>query len=154
VFYPPLPERPRIQFLRALSSPADVLPKPGFFAQFVLGPEAQSQAGQINRLGLPINISLGLEGEKYVADTGRGAVLVFDSTDQPVRSISPPEGMKPYDALWYDGSLYVADLKNDAILVFDPESGRPLRRLGKGGDKPGNSISRPTWLSGLMEACR
>jgi sugar lactone lactonase YvrE len=187
VFYPPLPERPRIQFLRTLSSPADVLPKPSFFAQLVLGPEAQSQAGQVNRpygaawregklyvcdsgarrcavfdfagrafrtfgdkgphrLGLPINISLGAQGEKYVADTGLGAVLVFDSTDQAVRSISLPEGMKPCDALWYDGTLYVADLKSDAILVFDPESGRLLGRLGKGGDKPGE-FGQPTNLA-------
>jgi hypothetical protein len=184
VFYPPLPERPRIQFLCVLSSPADVLPKPGFFARFVLGPEAQSQEGQINRpygvawgdgklfvcdsgarrcavfdfaarafrtfgdrgphrLGLPINISLGPGGEKYVADTGRGAVFVFDFADQPVCSISPPEGMKPCDALWYDGALYVADLKSDAILVFDPESGQLLQRLGKGGDKPGE-FHQPT----------
>ena len=187
VFYPPLPERPRIQFLCALSSPADVLPKPGSFAQFVLGPEAQSQEGQItrpygvawregklyvcdsgakrctvfdfagrafrtfgdqgpHRLALPINISLGAQGEKYVADTGLGAVLVFDSADQPVRSIALPEGMKPCDALWYDGALYVADLKSDAILVFDPESGRLLRRIGKGGDQPGE-FHQPTNLA-------
>jgi sugar lactone lactonase YvrE len=187
VFYPPLPERPRIQFLCVLSSPADVVPKPSSFAQFVLGPEAQSQAGQINRpygaawrdgklyvcdsgakrcavfdfaghafrtfgdqgphrLALPINISLGAQGEKYVADTGLGAVLVFDSADQPVRSIALPEGMKPCDALWYDGALYVADLKSDAILVFDPESGRLLRRIGKGGDQPGE-FHQPTNLA-------
>jgi sugar lactone lactonase YvrE len=187
VFYPPLPERPRIQFLRTLSSPADVLPKPGFFARFVLGSEAQNPADQINRpyglawregklyvcdsgaqrcavfdfagqafrtfgaegphrLALPVNIGLGAQGEKYVADPGRGAVLVFDSTDQPVRSITLPEGMKPCDALWHDGALYVADLKSNAVLVFDPESGRLLRRFGKGGDQPGE-FYQPTNLA-------
>ena len=106
-----------------------------------------------HRLALPINISLGAQGEKYVADTGLGAVLVFDSADQPVRSITLPEGMKPCDALWYDGALYVADLKSNAILVFDPVSGRLLRQFGKAGSRRGNSISRPTWPSGRMEAC-
>ncbi len=99
-----------------------------------------------HRLALPINISLGAQGEKYVADTGLGAVLVFDSADQAVRSITLPEGMKPCDALWYDGALYVADLKSDAVLVFDPESGRLLRRIGKGGDQPGE-FHQPTNLA-------
>jgi sugar lactone lactonase YvrE len=194
VFYPPLPERPRIQFLRALSSSADVLPKPSWFAQFVFGTEAQSQAGQIvrpygaawregklcvcdsgarrcavfdfagrafrtfgdqgpHRLALPVNISFGEQGEKYVADTGRGAVLVFDSTDQPVRSISLPEGVKPCDVLWHDGALYVADLKSNAILVFDPESGRLLRQFGKAGNQPGEFYQPTNLAFGPMEAC-
>jgi sugar lactone lactonase YvrE len=187
VFYPPLPERPRIQLLRTLSSSADVLPKPGFFAQLVLGAQAQSRTGPIvrpygiawragklyvcdsgarrcavfdflgrtfrtfgdtgvHRLVLPINISLGAQGEKYVADTGLDAVLVFDAADRPVRSITRPEGMKPCDALWHDGALYVADLKSNAILVFDPVSGRLLRQFGKAGSQPGE-FYQPTNLA-------
>jgi len=187
VFYPPLPERPRIQFLRALSSPADILPKPSSFAQFVFGAEAQSQAGGIirpygvawregklyvcdsgakrcaifdfagrafrtfgdtgpHRLALPVNICPAAQGEKYVADTGLGAVLVFDSADQPVRSITLPEGMKPCDALWYDEALYVADLKSNSILVFDPATGRLLRQFGKAGNRPGE-FYQPTNLA-------
>ena len=99
-----------------------------------------------HRLALPVNISLGPQGEKYVADTGRGDVLVLDAADAPVRAITRPDGMKPCDAVWSDGELFVADLKSNSILVFDPVSGRLLRQFGKAGSAPGEFF-QPTNLA-------
>jgi DNA-binding beta-propeller fold protein YncE len=98
------------------------------------------------RLGLPINISVGPQGEKYVTDTMHGQVLILDPDDKPVRAISKPAGLKPCDAVWHDGELFVADLKSNSILVMDPASGKLLRQFGKSGSGPGEFF-QPTNLA-------
>ncbi|NIA06638.1 MAG: hypothetical protein GWP14_03215 [Actinobacteria bacterium] len=179
VFYPPLPQEPRIQFLRTLAYAEDVEPGPGALELFVLGEEAGKRQDQpikrpygmalwedklyvcdsgdrkgvifdfkrrkfrtfgqkgAYRFKMPINVSVGPEGEKYITDITAAAVFVFDRQDRPLRQITNPQLLKPCDALWYEGELFVADLKSNTILVLDPSSGRLLRRLGKQGSEPG-----------------
>jgi len=179
-----LPERPRIQFLRSLTSEDDVRRPPSAFARFVLGEDPHREVqivsrpygmafteGQLYvcdsgggrgaifdlakgefrtfgdrgpyRLGLPANVCIGPQGEKYVTDTVRGQILILNRADKPVRSITKPAGLKPCDAVWHDRELYVADLKTNRILVMDPQSGRVLRQLGKTGSQPGE-FCQPT----------
>lgn len=104
------------------------------------------------RFGQPINVSVGPGGEKYVTDTVRGQVLVFDRDDQPARALGRPNEMKPCDALWHDGQLYVADLKSNSILVLDPQSGRVLRQIGRAGSGPGQ-FAQPTNLAFGPDGC-
>lgn len=98
------------------------------------------------RLGLPVNVSIGLGGEKYVTDTRRGQVVVYNAEDRPVRAITREGGMRPCDALVHEGELFVADLKANTVLVLDPRSGKVLREFGGGGSKPGQFV-QPTNLA-------
>ena len=98
------------------------------------------------RLGLPVNVSLGPRGEKYVTDTARGQVVVYDASDRPVRAITREGGMRPCDALLHEGELFVADLKTNTVLVLDPGRGQVLRELGGSGSKPGQFF-QPTNLA-------
>lgn len=187
VFYPPPPNEPHAQFLRAVSAARDVVGPPSAFRRFVLG-EGESRrednilrpyglafrggrlwvcdsgarrllvldfAGRSVRsfggegaftLGLPINVALGPDGEKYVTDTQRGQIVVYDAADRPVRALSRKAAMKPCDVLWYEGELFVADLASNSILVLDPRGGRVLRTLGEPGSKPGRFF-KPTNLA-------
>ena len=186
-FYPPLPEKPRVQFLCALNSSEDVRPQPGGFARFVLGASGKREVDYLVRpygmalwegklyvcdsgarrgdvfdfkgkdfrtfgeegpfrLGLPVNVSVGPEGEKYVTDTLRGQVLVLDRDDRPARSFVREDEMKPCDAVRYGGELFVADLKTNTILVLDAASGKLLRQFGRAGSEPGE-FYQPTNLA-------
>jgi len=102
--------------------------------------------GGANRLGLPVNVSAGPQKEKYVTDTYRGQVVVYDAEDRPVRVFSREGGMKPCDAVWHDGKLFVADLKSNSILVLDAQTGRVVRQFGGSGSKPGQFF-QPTNLA-------
>ena len=73
VFYPPLPERPRIQFLRSLSSSADVLPEPGLLARLVFGTEADAESAPVRPYGIAWH-----QGWLYVCDSGGRRGMVFD----------------------------------------------------------------------------
>lgn len=186
-FYPALPARPRIQFLRTLASSDDVDAPRSSLAGFVLGKDksdvaqgivrpygvAMSKgklyvadsgaarvvffdfknrkfgmlgAGGTHAMKMPISVTVAPNGEKYVCDTKRGEILVFDKNEQPSRTITRPEGMKPSDAAWHKGELFVADLKRNAVLVLDPATGSQLRQIGKKGAGPGE-FSWPTNLT-------
>jgi DNA-binding beta-propeller fold protein YncE len=95
---------------------------------------------------MPINVSLGPDGEKYVTDTVAGRVFVLDSQDQPVRALGARLGMKPCDVVWHEGELYIADLKTDTIRVLDPVQGVERRRFGGTGSAPGKFF-QPTNLA-------
>ncbi|NQT50555.1 hypothetical protein HQ576_00805 [bacterium] len=178
VYYPPLPDRPRIQYLCRLVSAEDVRRKRSSFARFILGEERRRLVDYVvrpygmafwngklyvcdsgarrgvvfdfqqkqfatfgdkgpYRLQMPINVSVGPGGEKYVADTLGGRILVLDRDDQPVRALGGDPEIKPCDVVWHEGELYVADLRSDSIVVLDPRRGRERRRFGHKGAEPG-----------------
>jgi len=187
VYYPPLPDVPRVQFLCRIASAHDVRRKRSTLARFILGEEPRKSSDTIARpygmafaegklyvcdsgakrglvfdygvqdfqsfgdkgpyrLQMPINVSLGPNGEKYVTDTVSGAVLIIDKDDRPVRALGKRLGMKPCDVAWHAGQLYVADLASDAILVLDPVRGSLVRRIGGRGNEPGKFF-QPTNLA-------
>ncbi len=142
VFYPPLPERPRIQFLRTLSSPAEVLPKPSAFLRFLFGTEAQSQAGQIVR---PYGVAWS-EGKLYVCDSGARRCAVFDFAGRTFRTFGdtgPHRLALPINiSLGARGEKYVSDTGLGEVLVFD-SADQPVRAIGlPEGMKPCDALWR------------
>ena len=116
IFFPPLPEKPRLQFLTSLSGAKDLgASGPSGFEKFVLG-EAQEQEAIMTPYGLA------LFGDKvYVCDVGRRRVVVLDLkahsfgylTDD--RRLMNPVNIHVTD----DGVKYVADPTAGAVFVFD-----------------------------------
>jgi len=140
LFYPPLPQRPRIQFLRQLNTSRDVEAPASSFRAFVLGKVAQENAVPIMR---PYGMAMG-DGKLYVADSGGRRIAVLDlkgrrfSTfgDKGMARLRTPINL----CIGPDGDKYVCDTALGAIMVFDRDNkfARMLRR--EEGMKPSDAL--------------
>ncbi len=116
IFYPPLPERPRLQFLTSFAGAEDLgAPGPSGFEKFVLG-EAELQ----ERITTPYGLALH-EGKLYVCDVGRRRVVVLDLTSRSFGYLTDDRRlMNPVNIhIQDDGAKYVADPTAGAVFVFD-----------------------------------
>lgn len=177
VFYPPLPNPPRIQHLASFSKLRDVVSNNSAFTDFVLGDrKAESDLitkpygvsmfdGKIyvvdtrgNGYGVldianknfnmvrgsgagkfkkPINITIDTDGTKYITDTGRKQILVYDRDERFVKALGVEGDYKPGDVAITGNRLYISDLAKHQIVVVDKASGAIIKRFGKVGSKDG-----------------
>ena len=180
VFYPPLPNPPRIQYLATFSGPNDVGATRSVFLDFLMGKDSAEteaikkpygvaiHAGRIyvvdtrgggyavfdlqnrrfevvqgaggGKLLKPINITIEADGTKYVTDTGREQVVVFDSQDRYVRAYGATGEFKPGDVAVFGDRVYISDLKHHDVQVLDKETGKLLFKIGKAGSKEGEFV--------------
>lgn len=182
VFYPPLPNSPRIQYLTTIASERDLAVRKDSFADFIVGEEKEVQrltqpygialyqgklyvadtgagglaifdlaqqrfsfvtgtgAGRIKR---PINIRIDTDGTRYVTDTGRDQVLVYDRDDRFVRAFGVEGQFRPVDLAISGDRLYVADILHHQIQVLEKGTGRLLFKFGKPGSGEGE-LFHPT----------
>ena len=94
------------------------------------------------KLLTPINIRIDKDGTKYVADSGRKQVIVFDKNDMYVRAYGIEGKWRPVDAAAFEDRVYVADSDNGEIKVFDKASGKVIKKIGSEGllDRPTNMV--------------
>jgi len=84
---------------------------------------------------LPINIALDTDGTRYVTDTQRNMVLVYNGENY-VGGIGKPNEMKPCGVALSKSRIYVTDLLNHCVRVYDKASRNLLFTFPKpGGDK-------------------
>jgi hypothetical protein len=107
--------------------------------------ELQGARG-MGKLVQPVNIRIDADGTKYVSDSLRGQVVVFDRNDFFVTAFGAPDQWRPVDAVPYQDELFVADMKNSQVVVVDKKSGAVLRRLGIEGELS-ERLARPTNLA-------
>lgn len=118
VFFPPLPEMPRLQFLKSFSGPDDLGgATAGGFQRFVLG-EPQTEQGISKPYGIAIH-----DGKIYVCDVGRRMVEVLDLKTREFRYLTKDRRlMNPVNIyITNDGTKYVADPTVGAVFVFDKD---------------------------------
>ena len=176
VFYPPLPNPPRIQHLLSLTSFDDLVKSKNSFADFILGEETTQSlvmkpygiamfdgkiyvvdaarggyavlnlktkkykfvsGGAAGRMKKPINITFDIDGTKYISDTGREQVLVFDIKDKFVRAYGIKGQFRPSDVAIITNRLFVTDLNSHTIHVLDKNTGKTLKQIGSVGSKDG-----------------
>jgi DNA-binding beta-propeller fold protein YncE len=92
-------------------------------------------SGQVH-LSKPIDIAVSPDGVKYVADTGYGAVMVFDAEDKYAGKIAV-KGMRPVSVAVFGKELYVSDLGASIVRVFDRFDGKEKRTIGAPGGEKG-----------------
>ncbi len=132
VFFPPIPNPPRIQYLTRISSSRDVDNKKlGGLALVVVG---DSQAEKVKPIIKPFGITAH-GGKIYVCDTTAGRVIIIDPAKKSFDflkgnysfgKLKKPIGLE----LDQDNNLYVADSMRKEVLVYGP-SGNFLRSFGK-----------------------
>ncbi len=86
----------------------------------------------LGKLVQPLNISIDAEGNKYVTDTVRKQVIVFDKNDFYRSSINLPVEWRPVDTAAYEDLLYVLDMKNKVVQIFDKKTGALRKEILKG----------------------
>jgi len=185
VFYPPLPNPPRVQHLTTIASDLDISAPAGGFAKFIAGDDQREQrlrqpygvamfegklyvadskapglavfdlvqrkfslvTGSGNgRMKRPINVTIDADGSKYVTDTGRDQVLVFDRNDRFVMAYGTAGQFRPVDTAIAGERLYVVDIRNHQVQVLDKRSGKFLFKFGSAGSAPGE-LFHPTNIS-------
>lgn len=85
------------------------------------------------RLVKPINLAIDRDGTKYIADAGRGAVLILDAEDRYAGELTK-QGMKPTDVAIAADLLYVADLQSRRVSVWDKKRREYLRAIPAEGE--------------------
>ncbi len=127
VFFPPAPERPRLQFLKSFSGPEDLgAPGPGAFEKFVLG-EPETMEGITTPYGMAI-----FEGKLYVCDVGKRMVEVLDLKNHTFGYLTKDRRLMNPVNIYIDngGMKYIADPTAGVVFVFD-KSNNLKAMLGK-----------------------
>ena len=120
VFYPPLPQEPRLQFLHSITSEEDIGRARSAFDEFLLG-KVQS----MKKLVKPYDVGSS-NGKIYVLDRRYKKILIIDLAnrkfdylkDRRLGTLNDPSG------IWVteDDIKYVADMKRKQIVVFDRDN--------------------------------
>ncbi len=95
------------------------------------------------RMKRPINIRIDTDGTKFVTDTGRDQVLVYDRDDRYVAAYGTSKQFRPVDLAIAGDRLYVADILNHQIHVLEKRTGKTLFTFGKAGSGEGE-LFHPT----------
>jgi DNA-binding beta-propeller fold protein YncE len=126
-FFPPSPDEPRIQYLTAFASDAE-LGRHRSFADFITGEEKPADP-LIKPYGLSVHA-----GKIFVCDTVAGVIEVFDLKKSRASYFSPQGEGKlrlPINiSVDADGTRYVADTGRNQVLIYG-DDGTFLEALGK-----------------------
>ena len=95
------------------------------------------------RMKRPINITIDADGTKYVTDTGRDQVLVFDRDDRFVAAYGTEGQFKPVDTAIAGERLFVVDIQHHQVQVLEKQTGKLLYKFGTAGSKEGE-LFHPT----------
>ena len=176
VFYPSLPNPPRIQHLLSITSLNDLDKSKNSFSDFLLGKQSTESlitkpygiamfdgkiyvvdagrggytvlnlktrqhkfvsGGITGRMKKPINITIDKNGTKYISDTGRGQVLIFDKDDKYTNALGVKGQFRPSDVAVADERIFVTDLNSHTIKVLDKYTHKLINQFGKVGSKEG-----------------
>jgi len=126
--WPLPPEQPRVRFLKLLRSDQQ-FKKKSRWRRFLLGPEQES----IIALKKPYGVTVDDQGRVYVADTGLGAVVIFDEEAREARLLGEEGHVRLATPIGIDvdatGRAFVADAGLQQVVCFDPE-GQVLLAFG------------------------
>lgn len=95
------------------------------------------------RLKRPINIRIDRDGTRYVTDTGRDQVMLYDRDDRFVAAYGESGQFRPVDLAIVGQRLYVVDILHHGVQVLDKASGKLLFHFGKAGSGEGE-LFHPT----------
>ena len=94
----------------------------------------------------PVNITIDADGTRYVTDTQRDAILVFDRDDRFVRVLGRPGQFRPVDVAIAGERLYVTDILHHQVQVLDKRDGALRFTFGEAGSAQGQ-FYHPTSLA-------
>jgi sugar lactone lactonase YvrE len=99
------------------------------------------------RMQRPINVSVDADGSKYVTDTARNQVLVYDRGDNFLAAYGAKGEFKPVDVAIAGERLYIVDIEHHEVQVRDKRSGKLQFKFGRSGTDEGQWLHQPTNLA-------
>lgn len=118
VFYPPLPQRPRLQFLHSISGDYDLGKKQSAFQTFLVGNPRYQWLGQ------PYDVAA-RKGKIYILDRMYKTIVTLDLgkqemsflNDRGIGKLGDPAG------IWVseEGFKHVADMQRRQVVTFDQD---------------------------------
>lgn len=137
VFYPSLPQSPRIQYLTTLSSLDDLTNEDNVFGDFLFGEEDPDLSSIIKK---PYGVGF-YDGSVFVVDTRGPGYVIFDLKAKKAHTISGHGMVNPINITFDEmGNRYIADGAAGKILVFNNRN-KFVRSLRTGKDfKPTDVI--------------
>jgi DNA-binding beta-propeller fold protein YncE len=116
---------------------------------------APEGAGQFR---VPVNIAVDTNGTRYVADTGRGQVLIYSADGTYLAAIGrratgagtndPGMEIKPAGVLVTTNRLYVTDMKGRSVRVYDKASHELQFTIPRGEKNDASKLFQPTNIAG------
>jgi len=97
-------------------------------------------------LQMPFSIFVDQDGYKYVADKGRGQVMVFNARDEFHRAYGAEGQFEPVDVVVHGNRVYVADPSDHEVEVLDKDTGEVVGKIGGKGRAEGQ-FHYPTHLT-------
>ncbi len=98
------------------------------------------------RLKMPVNITIDVDGTRYIADTGRGQVLIFNK-DTFVAALGGKDDLRPSDVALTTNRVYVTDVKGHVVRVYDKATRKPLFTIPRDPQNAEKKLLSPTNLS-------
>jgi DNA-binding beta-propeller fold protein YncE len=129
-FYPPLPQKPRLQFLTQISGEEDISKKQSVFGALLTKKRPQSKYIQ-----KPYDIAA-IKNKIYIMDRGDNELLIIDLENGSIDSLKSQAAQFQEPAgIWVtdDGYKYVTDYGRKSVLVFDNRN-KLVRTYGKEGE--------------------
>lgn len=99
------------------------------------------------RMQRPINVAIDADGTKYVTDTARNQVLVYDKGDSFLAAYGGKDEIKPVDVAIAGERLYVVDIEHHEVRVLDKRSGKLQFKFGRSEVDKEKSLHQPTNLA-------
>jgi hypothetical protein len=120
VFYPPLPQLPRLQYLFSINSEDDISDPGSAITEFLIGDMPSDK-----QIGKPYDIG-STPGKIYVLDKRYDKLLIIDLAartfshldDTGMGALSEPSGIWVAD----DDTKYITDIKRKQVVVFDADN--------------------------------
>lgn len=89
-----------------------------------------------NRLNHPVAVTVAADGQIYVADNERGAIVAYDANERYLQTMGVPK-FKPVSLAVSGEKVYACDMASQSVMIFDRASGKLLGQFGKVGDGDG-----------------
>lgn len=92
----------------------------------------------------PTNVALSSDGRMFVADPGRGQVLIFNPGGKYLTALGSKEKSKPTDVKVFNNRLYVSDVKTRLVQVYDLSNYSLLHSIPAEGEGKEAALYSPT----------
>jgi DNA-binding beta-propeller fold protein YncE len=94
----------------------------------------------------PSGIYITDDGYKYVADAGRGQIVVFNQRNEFHQAYGAEKQFRPTDVVVYGKRIYVCDIRDNEIEVLDKDTGEVITKIGGIGRQEG-AFHKPTHVA-------